>query len=363
MLKHGKEHDICEGDTRKREFDVAPKEDKRELGPLKHLPGLWKNDTNERSRTFGRGWNLIALPFQGEGRPPYRLLMNQYNEELRFTFVDDMVPNRGVRFGPDGANTDQFVVTIDYQQAIRQISAADDAETALAGRADLPIHHGPGLFLHMKNERTDGLDVARLATVPHGNAATALGRSRTYDGPPRDLDTASGFPEGALPADAGVSVEEAVERADEAEFAYFRPYKHFTDTPFAGVVGVPVFSAKTPFDTLKGALQAFDVRRTTELRMDTAVEDAGIVNIPFIERQADANFMRSTFYVMELNEEGANGKPKLALAYTQFIFLDFFGRRDDEPGLIRWPHISMNVMEKVAEPTKDDPYMRKHSRY
>ena len=363
MLKDRKEHVIYEVDTRKREFDVAPKEDQRDLGPLSLLPGLWRNDAeNTSSRTFGRGWNLIALPFQGDGRPPYRLLMNQYNEEIRFTFVDDMVPNRGIRFGPNADNTDQFVVTIDYQQTIRQIAAEDDAGSPLAGAPNLPIHHEPGLFLHMLNERTDGIDVARLATIPHGNAATALGRSKTYDGPPQDIDMASSFPEGAAPA--GVDVNDAVDKADsDPEFAYFRPYKHFTDTPFAGVVGVPVFSAKTPFDTLKGALGAFDVKRTTELRMDTGAQDAGIVNIPFIENQADAEFMRSTFYIMELNEDGPDGKPKLAMAYTQFIFLDFFPRRDDVEGKIRWPHISINVMEKVAEPTVEDPYMVKYSKY
>lgn len=363
MLKERSKDELYEVDERKREFDVAPKEEERDLGPLSLLPGLWRNDAeNTSSRTFGRGWNLIALPFRGENRPPYRLLMNQYNEEIRFTFVDDMVPNRGVRFGQDPANTDQFIVTIDYQQTIRQIAAEDDAKTPLAGTPNLPIHHEPGLFLHMLNERTDGIDVARLATIPHGNAATALGKSRTYAGPPQDIDMTSGFPEGAT-VDGG-DIDAAVDSADtNPDNAYLLPYKHFTDEPFPGVVGVPIFSAKTPFDTLKGALGAFDVKQTTELRMDTAMQDAGIVNIPFIERQADANFMRSVFYIMELNETDADGKTRLALAYTQFIFLDFFRRRDGQEGLIRWPHISINVMEKVAEPTRDDPYMVKYSKY
>ena len=97
--------------------------------------------------------------------------------------------------------------------------------------------------------------------------------------------------------------------------------------------------------------------------MDTETAEAGIVNIPFVERQADAAFMRSTFYIMELEETGDDGKPKLAMAYTQFIFLDFFPRRDGVDGLIRWPHISINVMEKVAEPTAEDPHMVKYSQY
>ena len=40
----------------------------------------------------------------------------------------------------------------------------------------------------------------------------------------------------------------------------------------------------------------------------------------------------------------------MLLAYSQFIFLDFFARRDGRPGLIRWPHISINIMEKIEDP-------------
>ena len=338
-------------EVRQRAFDPAA-EDVRDLGPLQHLPGLWKNVTKEGSLTDGRGWNLIALPFAQDDHPPYRLLMNQYNEELRFSFIDDMVPNRGIEFPP--LTKDQFVVTLDYQQAIRQFAAEDDAGTPLAGEKDLPIHHEPGLFLHMLNQRTDEIDCARLATIPHGNSAIAIGKSKSYAGPPQNIEDASGFPEGVVPPD--VDINDAVDAATEVT-DYLNPYRKFTVAPFRGI-----FSAKTPFDTLRGALSLLDVKRTTELRMTTDLKEAGIVNIPFIERQADANLMRSVFYVMELNGElGPDGNPRMALAYTQFIFLDFFPRRDGEAGLIRWPHISINLMEKVAEPTKEDPYMLKEA--
>ena len=68
---------------------VPPPQD---LGPLEQLLGVWT--------AKGTGWNMIALPFQNAPPPPagfkFRVLMNQYNEELRFTFVDDDVPNRGL---------------------------------------------------------------------------------------------------------------------------------------------------------------------------------------------------------------------------------------------------------------------------
>ena len=85
-----------------------------DLGPLQMLPGVWKNT----SELDGRGWNLIALPFDA---PPfnYRLLMNQYNEVLTFSIVDKGVPNRGINMNGLSGETDQFVVTLDYDRSVR----------------------------------------------------------------------------------------------------------------------------------------------------------------------------------------------------------------------------------------------------
>jgi len=116
-----------------------PEKDDAELGPLKRLPGVW--------RSTGRGWNMIALPFATAPSPlNYRLLLNQYDEELEFTLVDKAVPNRGIR--ANGATTveaDQFLVTLDYQQQITQVAAEDFPKSGKAGAAGLAIHHEPGL--------------------------------------------------------------------------------------------------------------------------------------------------------------------------------------------------------------------------
>lgn len=161
-----------------RKYDKNPKTGDRDLGPLALLPGTWKAN--------GTGWNMIALPFDG-GPFKYRVLMNQYNEELVFSAVDDNVPNRGLSgIIPSGNESDQFVVTLDYQQSINQIAAEDSPNSGLAGPAGLAIHHEPGLWLHMKNLRTSDtdavIDVARLASIPHGNSLLALGFSEEVRG-------------------------------------------------------------------------------------------------------------------------------------------------------------------------------------
>lgn len=343
-----------------------------ELGPLKHLPGTWANIRPEhRMKTSeqpdgdpfkgdgtlqgagqspfdGRGWNLIALPFAEAGQfRNYRLLMNQYNEVLSFEFVDDKVPNRGITADRPAANADQLVAALDYTQMIKQIAADDIADSkGLAGDPELPIHHEPGFFLHMKEQTIEGIDIARLATIPHGNAANALGRSVPVEDGPPTIGNLNGFPEGV-----NDDIVQAVEDAT-SDRSYLFPYNQFTANPFKGVIpapGFPGFSPENANNLLQIGLPG-NVVRTTTLALDTELMEGGIVNIPFIERQADAASMKSTFWIMELDENDANGDPRLILAYSQFIYLDFFPRFDGKPGLIRWPHISINMMEKIEEP-------------
>lgn len=300
------------------------------LGPLTLLPGVWKNLPN----LPGRGWNMIALPFATPTNSPfpfnYRLLMNQYNEELKFTLIDKGVPNRGIgRVDCKTVETDQFVVTLDYEQSIQQIAAEDSPKSDLAGGPGLPIHHEPGLWLHMLNEVENGLDIARLATIPHGDSVLAMGRAMVIDGPPT-IPNISGLPIGV--------------NQDIDNNPYLGPYKAFHGpNKFRGL-----FDSVTPNDLLREANNGVRIKRTTILDVDTDIPTGGIVNIPFIVKQANATTMRSTFWIQELEDLDSNGKPKLRLQYSQTVMLEFFPRNDGQPGLIRWPHVSINTLEKVA---------------
>jgi hypothetical protein len=131
---------------------------------------------------------------------------------------------------------------------------------------------------------------------------------------------------------------------------YLKPYKDFVDNPFKGVLaGNANFPGISPIDTtnlLRVAAADNEIVRTTTLSMDTTVETGGIVNIPFVVDQANAADMKSTFWIEELAEKGPDGKPILQLQYLQVVILDFFPRPDGLPGLVRWPHISINTMRK-----------------
>lgn len=311
-----------------------------DLGPLKLLPGKWT--------TKAGGWNMIALPFDTNTRSNFRVLMNQYREELSFNIVDKGVPNRGIgRDGDDTVENDQFIVTLDYEQSIHQIRVDDEPESGQAGKECevndpdkkcLAIHHEPGLWLNMTNFNTDGIDIARLATIPHGNSVLALGRSDSKTGKP-EVPNLNGLPIGA-PGEGDIN------------HPYLAAYKKFEDDPFKGTeTGNPSFPGFFPTN-LNAILQLVvdndptPVTKTTILEVDTTLDKAGIVNIPFIERQADATSMKSTFWIQELDAQDEHGNQRMRLQYSQVIMLDFFPRADGLPGLIRWPHVSIATLDK-----------------
>jgi hypothetical protein len=297
------------------------------LGPLAMLPGKWAN----LPKLAGHGWNMIALPFAGGS--DFRLLLNQFNEELEFSLVDTGVPNRGIKINGQTVADDQFLVALDYKQKITQVKGIDFPASNLVAPNGTVIHVEPGLWLNMgspeaENTPPDGLDLARLATIPHGDSVLALGKSvPPINGAPTIPDI-SGLPIGV---DPNIDTD-----------PYLAPYKNFHQNKFEGV-----FDPVSPNDLLKAANQGVNIVSTTVLHVDTAVPTGGIVNIPFIAKQAAATQMEATFWIQELAEKDAAGKPRMRLQYSQTVFLEFFSRPDGQ-GLIRWPHVSINTMEKVV---------------
>lgn len=327
------------------------------LGPLENLVGVWIGR--------GTGWNMIALPFQDAPAPPagfkFRLLMNQYDEELRFTFVDDDVPNRGLK-RPDTDDSDQFVVTLDYQQKIAQVAAEDRPKSKdLAGKAGLPIHHEPGLWLYEKNRTSKDdqiqgadvsevkLDVARLASIPHGNSVLAVGTSAVHKGMP-EIPPISGLPSGRF---EDVLTPDYDFRDAKKPDPYLEPYRHYIENPFmgtaAGVPGFPGFSPADMNQILRFANRGVKIVRTTTLTVDSTRKSGGIRNVPFSVREAEPVSMKSTFWIQELAEKDKKtGKPKLRLQYSQVVMLNFFRPREDEfPERAVWPHISIATLEKM----------------
>lgn len=302
-----------------------------QLGPLAPLPGTWKS--------AGLGWNLIALPFAAESGPPFRLLMNQFDETLVFTLIDKAVPNRGITDAPFAEN-DQLTVTLDYRQVVHQIAAADLPVSGKAGGGHLAIHHEAGLWLFMTNHVDEDVDVGRLAAMPHGNMVLALGTSDVVDRPD---------PTTLIPRVSGLPSNLTNTDLDDPANGHLAPYKAFHDRPFKGIVTTPGFPGFDPVDPsalLRQAVSGLEIATTTILHVDTTTQSAGIHNIPFIMRQAVVRRMVSTFWIHELREMDGAGNPRMVMQYLQDVSLDFLASPNG--GLIRWPHISINTLEKVV---------------
>ncbi len=311
-----------------RRIEVAQPGDEL-LGPLRQLPGQWVGR--------GRGWNMIALPFAEPGFGDFRLLLNQYDETLTFSLVDKGVPNRGVS-ADHQAQTDQFLVALDYEQGIHQVAVADRPESTVKGAVGAAIHHEPGLFLNMLNELTGDLNIARLGTIPHGDAVNALGRSSEVPGV------------AAIPAVNGLPIGVT----QDLDNPYLEPYKFFHENPFRGTVpddvqGFPGFDPSQPQHLLDLANQGVSVARTTVLEFDSTLPTGGIANIPFVASQATAATMKSTFWVQEITPAQEGGQPTFRLQYLQVVMLEFFARRDGIAGRIAWPHVSINTLDKVSD--------------
>jgi hypothetical protein len=132
------------------------------LGLLKGLSGDWE----------GNGFNLIARPDFHDKANLY-LQLNQTKEHLVFTPIGGPVPNRG--FGQD--DIELFGLT--YLQKIND-----------AGH-DGALHIEPGIWVTQPDTTfpsekapAGGQLVARMATIPHGNAVLATGVATRFTGPP-----------------------------------------------------------------------------------------------------------------------------------------------------------------------------------
>jgi hypothetical protein len=131
----------------------------------KLLPGKW----------VGSGFNLIFRPLVNQTDPDNPvagaetfLELNLTHDTLEFTAIPGDIPNRGL-FQRD--------ITLHGVTYLQQIS---DANVKQNGKP-AGIHIEPGLWIDVEatTEPQVPASVARLATIPHGTALTAVGTATT----------------------------------------------------------------------------------------------------------------------------------------------------------------------------------------
>lgn len=350
------------------------------LGLLGELKGTWVNDEGFERRM----WNLIALPFGPQDKFPFRfrLLLNQGLERLRFSLGDLSVPNRGV-------DTDQHVAALMYLQEIDQLIAVDAATNAdgvvvmatpdvndtpkgdkltpgggVISPEKVGIHAESGIFFNLSghlgpcdNLEASGPNLGRMASIPHGDTVLAMGSDVPVSSRPPDFkDPALRALFDAMPI--GLDPKEDITKS------FLAPYQMFKDGPFKGVEtkpGFPGFSPGDPLHLLDGAIDrvladpngkfAGKGGKITEMKTIIVDSDArgNITNIPFVTCQANTTKVNAIFWIQKI-EFNDGSAPRFVLQYAQRVLLEFHPRRDGVPGLIRWPHITINTMIRALDP-------------
>jgi len=331
-----------------------------QLGLLKDLAGNW----------HGNGFNLVARPFFGPPAQNLFLELNQTSETLKFEPISSSIPNRGV-FQDD---IELFGLT--YLQKI------SDAVTGGA------LHIEPGIWVTQpattappENPPAKGAIVARMGSIPHGNALLAGGAATTFDGPPAlGAPSGSGTPAFSLfpsfnSGPIAVSVPPApliLRAAGSSEllsvvgggFSQYtltnpdsatNPRTPFGNTPPiplpTNINGVPMQNVvNDPITLLQQVIQqqvadgctfkgtVLNIATVPSVQFFTtpptsppaggptataSVADSagGIENLPFLETNADVPLVYATFWIETVTPK--NERSFMQLQYAQMVMLNF----------------------------------------
>ena len=285
-----------------------------DLGPLRQLIGTWKNAPLTDQSKISTGWNVISVP----GVPPEQLFVYEvipYSETFTFSPVAIQAGNRAIQ--------DQTIFGIMYQQDIVSVCTTDFCNER-GFSAGTPIHAETGLLLHI-TDHNGGYSLARLATIPHGNTLLALGGFET--GAPTDNNFIPPSPATPTALDgSGTGINNG----------YTDQVVMFNRFQFPGI-----FNQADPNSFLTETLGNSVITDMTTISMSTRAEnsDAGILNIPFIQSNANATSMDFTFWIQTIKGQAA---PQLQ--YTQTINLVFPPSGTVTP--VVWPHITINTLVK-----------------
>lgn len=284
---------------------LAPTDVVPELGPLARLVGTW---------TGRQGWNLIAVPTPGDP-DGFTLLIRPYYETITFTPLGVMVPDRG-------ASEILNIYGLEYSLKVSDLVTND------------PLHLENGMWLYTNDPQApDAPTIVRQAAVPHGNSVLALGTSQQSDGPPT-IPELTTLPVG--------------NPSDPPRFGYTDVYLR-PDLPV--VPGLPPFSTADANAVLRESIAGQEILDTLTLSVSTQAPSGGggIVNIPFIQKNANATTFDATFWI-ETVKNPTTGEPFDQLQYSQQTNLEFIkcgsGCSAGGSGLIVWPHVNVNTLVK-----------------
>jgi hypothetical protein len=332
------------------------------LGLLAELAGNW----------HGKGFNLIARPDK-TGNANLFLELNQTSETLKFDPISSPIPNRG------------FVVDDIELFGLTYLQKISDTVTGGA------LHIEPGIWITLPKptDPTQPQSVARMGTIPHGNALLAQGTARsvpltggTFQIPPV---TTAPFPTFTPPLPAGgplTPIPAAGTVSGFPELDLTKPESATNPrTPFGNVPPIPLppniggVAMQTiindPTRLLQQAITGqfiesmvvLDIATQATLTFASPTAGAppvvrpvadgggGIENIPFLQSNADTALVFATFWIEKVRRAGGHF---MQLQYAQTVMLNFpilIPATPPPPGTppvpFSWPHVSIATLRKT----------------
>ena len=290
------------------------------LGLLHNLPGHWT----------GKGFNMIARPArQGIAtNPTFFLELNGTQETLEFTTIGGDIPNRGE------VEPSALLHGMHYLQTI-----ADCEDNSF-------IHKEPGLWIHVpKTAESPATDTyVRHATIPHGNSLAAQSTFfGTFASGP-DIKPVDSFP---FPQpDPIPDINDITHATIPSTSKYVEPYLNSPLPPDCMPKGLDSKKTiKDPTEVLRAQIVGQTIVETVVIQISTAaLQGGGIVNIPFLTKNANVAQMDAIFWIEKVrNPTKKPGDPNveyMQLQYVQRVILDFDN--------IHWPHFSVATLAKAA---------------
>jgi hypothetical protein len=313
----------------------------KDLGLLTDIAGTW----------HGTGFNLIARPDK-QGSAPLFLELNQTEETLRFDPIATSIPNRG------NAQGDIELFGLTYLQKI------SDSVTGGA------LHIEPGIWISVPTTQAppETPSVARMASIPHGNALLAQGtaiRVNPVSGGTfaiQPVNTAP-FPQGtAMPAGGtqGGFPEYDLSNTTPAATNSRTPFGDVPPIPLPTAInGVPIQSVvNDPTRLLQQAIKGQVIEEMVVLQIATVASldfqvkpvpvtngGGGIENIAFLGTNADTALVFATFWIETIKHPAHHF---MQLQYVQTVLLNFPLLPAGKPPVpFSWPHVSVATLRKT----------------
>jgi hypothetical protein len=279
----------------------------KNLGLLTEFQGNWR----------GNGFNITARPFF-QSNPPFFLELNATQETLDFTAISGDIPNRG-SVQPD--------INL---HGLRYLQQVTDAVT------NSGIHIEPGLWLRVPATTNPAAreSYVRQATVPHGDSLIAQSiYAREVTGfPTIDPVNSTPFKDAVIP---GLNTNPVDPITDPTYLAQYIDGK-------LPSIGLPpgldaAATIKDPTLVLNAQTAGQTITSTVAINVSTVAPAGGILNIPFVTKNANAVQMDAIFWVSKVKRP--DGQHFMQMQYVQRVILNFIG--------IHWPHFSVATLVRI----------------